>query len=92
MPICDCSYYRTPCEILREINDQAQTILPNDKRIRELVCELELMLKKLLPEVKDADYKENKNVVDDLVRRGLPGYRYEGERKIETKGDRVTRC
>jgi uncharacterized protein YjiS (DUF1127 family) len=53
MPICDVSYHRTPCEILREINDHAQSILPNDKTYKRTCCELEIMLKKLLPDVED---------------------------------------
>ncbi len=83
MPICDCSNHRTPCEILREINDHAQSILPNDKHIRELCCELELMLKKLLPDVEDSDYEENKNVEMDMYIRSLPTYKYKGERNLE---------
>jgi hypothetical protein len=84
MPICDCSYHRTPCEILREINDHAQSILPNDKRIRELVCELEIMIKRLLPDVKDPDFAENEDVGTDLYVRSLPTYKYEGERNLES--------
>ena len=85
MPISDCSKHRTPCEILREINDHAQGILPNDKRIRELACELEKMLKKLLPDVVDVEYEPNEDFQFDLCKRARPTYRYEGETRLSVK-------
>ena len=85
MPIKDCSDHRTPCEILREINDQAQGILPRDKRIRELACELEIMLKRLLPDVCDLDYDINEDYQSDFYNRALPTYRYEGESKLSVR-------
>jgi hypothetical protein len=39
---------------------------PMTRHIRELCCELELMLKKLLPDVEDSDYEENEDVEMDL--------------------------
>ena len=102
MPICDVSYHRTPCEILREINDHAQSILPNDKRIRELVCELEIILKKLLPNVEDSDFGENEDISTDLTIMTSPRYRYEGARNLNIQEQgldedgnrkvRITRC
>ena len=96
MPISDVSKYRTPCEILREINDNAQGSLPNDKKIRELACELEVMLKKLLPYVVDSDYEPNPNQLKDLCRRALPTYKYEGETNLRMdeceEGLKVFRC
>ena len=97
MPIKDASHYRTPCEILREINDHAQGVLPNDKAIRGLVCELEIMLKGLLGDCPIGRFDENEDYEKDLGVRGDPGYRYEGESNLETKNLgggqlKITRC
>ena len=90
--ICDCSHNRTPCEILREINDHAQSLLPQDKRIRELVYELEQMLKQLLPEVNDTDYEPNTDATEDMFLRSLPSYRHEGTKNLRVDGNKVIRC
>jgi len=85
MPISDASKHRTPCEILREINDKAQGILPDNAEIRRLACELEIMLKGLLPEIIDANFDVNEDFEMDAYKRALPNYRYEGETLLSIK-------
>ena len=47
MALDHASRDRTICEVLRKINDEAQSDSPQDKKIRKLLVEAEIMAKKM---------------------------------------------
>lgn len=76
---------RSPCELIRKINDLAQSETPHDLRIRKLCAEAEKATKRLAQELnkykKEAWrgwWAENKEYKQDVDRRLNDRYKQEG--------------
>ena len=84
MSINNSNYLRSPCEVIREINDLFQGDNQLDEEVRKKCAEAEYMCKMMSLEISryDEDYhkkiwnKLNRNHEQDLNRRTSKGYRF----------------
>ena len=83
MSMCTANYLRSPCEVIREINDEFQGDTKRDEKIRKLCAEAEAMTKRMSIELTKYDDKYYKTwwekVVDfnnNLIRRKSPEYKF----------------
>jgi hypothetical protein len=80
---------RTPCEVIRKINDHFQGNSTLDKEVRLLCAEAEKGTKRIAQELNKYKknawagwWKENKEFKKDVDNRLRDGYKQEGSRKI----------
>jgi hypothetical protein len=85
MTMRTASTRRSPCELLRKINDLCQEDNPKDNEIRKMCAECEKQVKRLARELNKHDkevwkgwWQLNKTFKDDITRRLDDNYLQEG--------------
>ena len=83
MSMNNANYMRSPCEVLREINDLFQGDTEKDEKVRKLLAEAEAKTKRMSIELTKYDQKYYLTWWDDildysdrLIRRKNPNYKY----------------
>ena len=83
MSMNNANYMRSPCEVLREINDLFQGDTEKDEKVRKLLAEAEAKTKRMSIELTKYDQKYYLTWWDDildysdrLIRRKNPSYKY----------------
>ena len=83
MSMNNANYMRSPCEVLREINDLFQGDSEKDELVRKLLAEAEAKTKRMSIELTKYDQKYYLTWWDDildysdrLIRRKNPSYKY----------------